>query len=57
MDIGVGVSVFAYVEGEGWTRVLLSCCGEVLLVGAPYYERLSDLLHDLGNMARCISAL
>lgn len=49
--------VFAFVEGEGWTRVVRSCCGDFLLVGEHYYECLTDLLHDIGGMQPCINTL
>jgi hypothetical protein len=57
MKIDACMFVFAYVEGEGWTRAARSCCGEFLPVGEHYYHRLSDLLHDLGDMQRCMGTL
>jgi hypothetical protein len=57
MEADACVFVFAFVKDEGWTRVVRSCCGDFLLVGEQYYERLTDLLHDIGGMQPCISAL
>ena len=48
--------IFAFFEGEGWTRVIYG------VDGSPQhsfmcYDRLSDLLHDCGDCQTCIITL